>query len=161
MPISQYRRRARGSDVRQRQCNACHAAKERARRRRRRHKLVGRELGRYSRKLAEARNEVQLVRVVDQMIGRFGGIERLAKTWCFHLEAAGRDRPGCKRVFDFFRGFGQMLKNHEERQEREYQRMSTDDLDAVVIQNMQEFLSANPEFTIKVAQSIGWKVEPQ
>lgn len=111
-PADEFRLRTRGGTVRLSECNACHAAAERARRAARRDQEDRRAIARAAAELRRA-SWHRVARVVAEMEARFGGTAAFIGTWHTEVTAAMRRRPGSKVALDTFIALSNMLAHIE------------------------------------------------
>ena len=111
-PISEFRRRRRGSDERHPQCRACYAAYMRQYRRSRRNK----EVTSFCQQVASPRSSTaQVLALCTRMMRHAGGPEGLAELWKEHMDAARARRPGGQVALQCFRTIFRLLEVCERR----------------------------------------------
>lgn len=112
-PAAEFRLRASGGTVRLGECNACHAAAERARRAVARAQANRRAIAHAAAKLRRAASFDQVARVIASMAGHFGDTAEFVAAWKAQVDAAIDRRPGSKMVLDTFMALGTMLMHVE------------------------------------------------
>ena len=94
-PISEFRRRAKGSDVRELMCRRCHNKAERQRRELRKLKRSKRAMARFNQHVARESNHNAIAEFVRSLLQEFGGLEATASAWLRHFQESklgGKDR---------------------------------------------------------------------
>ena len=106
-PISEFRRRRRGSNERHAQCRTCYAAYMRQYRQARRSK----EVAAFWMQAASPRCSSQaVVALTEAMVSKAGGPEGLATAWKEQLDAARAARPGGQAALRCFRAVFRLLE---------------------------------------------------
>ena len=99
-PVSEFRRKRRGSDKRHPQCRACYAKYMREYRQARRNK----EVAVFFRQVGNPRCSSQaVVALCESMVRKVGGPEALATAWKQELDAARARQPGGQGALRCFR----------------------------------------------------------
>ncbi len=99
-PLSEFRRRRRGSYERHAECRSCYNRYMREYRRSRRNK----EVASFFRQVASPRCSSQAaIALCEAMVRKAGGPEALARQWKQELDAARETRPGGQAALRCFR----------------------------------------------------------
>jgi hypothetical protein len=137
-PITDFRRRRRGSEKRHNQCRQCFAAYMRDFRRRRRFKTIGRFA-------TQLKNESDLGRVVvlcNGMFQKFDGVAGFCRAWKEYIDWACQQRKILKGVIDSFLGIVNLTVICEtNRQKPDYSALSAEELDSVVLEYVRRVLA--------------------
>jgi len=129
-PISEFRRRAKGAELRHCYCNPCRTAYEADRRLAQRH----RQLAQFNAQLAKHRLDSRaVVALCHKLFARFRGLDNVVRLWSQHLELAMRQTPGRKYVVDAFSALLALTKVAEQfhkQQRPDLDVMSDEELEA-------------------------------
>jgi hypothetical protein len=125
-PLTDFRRRARDSEVRVRQCRRCHNEFERYRRAATRARISKRRMAQDLAKVRDAVSERRVKVLCAAMVAGYGGTEGFVNAWLRCL-----DRDLAKGGFDAFRHLEYVLRlmQHCERDRRDYSRMTDEELE--------------------------------
>ena len=81
LPVSEFRRRKKGSEARMTKCRQCHAGYERVRRQNIRRKQNGIDLQKAATKITRYRSFDRIENLIELMVSRFGGPAELWDFW--------------------------------------------------------------------------------
>ena len=112
-PMTEFRFRSQGRG-RERRCRMCRNAYEADLRKRNRMTDRDRAVAKFVLGVNRARSQQKVVALVDEILRRFGGVERFAAVWRAQLDRVRQSQPMGKKSLDFFRAVTRMAEVSEE-----------------------------------------------
>ena len=161
-PLTEYRRRGRGSHLRFNQCRSCHNEAENRRRAKRKVEHEHAEIAQFARHVKNAKTYHTVESLCAQMVARFDGIDQFNERWFQQIEAT---KPGTKKKLDSFLAIHNLIVQCSSHQtdggERgEYELLTDEDLERRMDSYVEEFINEQPELAIAAAARIGWTIIP-
>lgn len=128
-PLSEFRRRKRGSEHRTRQCRQCHNEFERYRRAAVRARLSKRQMDRDLSRFRDASSSNRVKALCAEVVRGYGGAEGFAKAWitCLHRDLQRGGLAALRHLEATIR-----LIRHCEEDRPDYSQMSEDELEAMI-----------------------------
>jgi hypothetical protein len=112
--------------------------------------------------LKNAKNHREVVLLTSAAIRHFGGLDRFVRVWLHHVDAARREKPGGKKVLDFFHAMMRLQEYCEATRSTRLapSQMSDEELNQRAIQLAKGLVQTEPELAIAAAHQLGWTVIP-
>lgn len=128
-PLTEFRRRKRGSEHRMRQCRQCHNEFERYRRAAVRARLGRRRMAKDLSRVRKASSANRVKAVCAEMVRGYGGAEGFAKAWvaCLHRDLQRGGAAAIRHLEATIR-----LIQHCEQDRPNYSQMSDEELEAML-----------------------------
>ena len=102
LPASEFRRRAKGSEVRMTKCRKCHAGYERVRRQKIQRKQNGLALQKAATKITRYRSFDRVENLIELMVSRFGGPAKFMDFWTAEIERIQTQKRVTVRILRFY-----------------------------------------------------------
>lgn len=128
-PLTEFRRRKRGSEHRVRQCRRCHNVFERYRRAAIRARLSKRRMAKDLSRVRAASSANRVKALCAEVVRGYGGAEGFAKAWiaCLHRDLQGGGLAALRHLEATIR-----LIQHCEQDRLNYSQMSDEELEAML-----------------------------
>jgi hypothetical protein len=150
LPISEFRRRSKASEIRSSDCRSCHAQYEHDRVQKQRNTTRRRIVRKAADEVARCRAVDQAASIIAMLPAAFGGVETLFRFWTNEVQRG--DRPSelvryCELWYRF-----ELLQDaaHHQRQNR----LGTPEYAAEMEKDLQELVRNNPEIVADAHQRI-------
>ena len=150
-PITQFRRRHRGSDARHRQCRFCYNEYMRRYRTGRRRK----EIAKFAREVNRNPFRPRAVTALcNLMFRRFGGVEGFVEEWTAAFDAARAARPASRMLLDCYRAFFRLMEvaQQEAKQATGFEDWSDEDLERAVLDYLKRAIKELDEEEAAIAR---------
>lgn len=161
-PIEQFRVVARATGRRSPECNYCHAERERVRRKRQRRVERGAALDRFAARVCGTSTWRRVEGAADDIIRRFGGIERFAEAFFGQYE---KTKPGSRKRLDMLLGVLRMSQcadvlRAEEARANADSIVDESDIQRGMHEAVKNLVQAEPALAIEAASRLGWTIIP-
>lgn len=155
-PQSEFRlRRVNVARQRSSDCNRCHVAAERERRRQKTASRTRRSFESAATRMAAARSQREANALVDELVRRFGGVENVGALWMNTLANA---RTYSAAHFRLISGIIRLFQISD--QANRHRRLSEDELQDILQDGIHDVLTHEPDTFANVLRELGWSVQP-
>ena len=101
LPVSEFRRRSKGSQVRMTKCRRCHAGYERVRRQKIQRKQNGQALQKAATQITRYRSIDRTENLIDLMVSRCGGVAAFFDFWTAEIQRVQTKKRVTFRILRF------------------------------------------------------------
>lgn len=140
LPVSEFRRRSRGSETRMTKCRKCHAGYERTRRQRIQQKQNGLALQKAATEITRYRSSDRIENLLDLMVSRFGGAAEFFDFWTAEIQRVQTQKRATFRILRFYE---MILRIHIA--DVKGNALNVDDSRAAVLQMLRRLFQERPD----------------
>ena len=153
LPVSEFRRRSRGSDLRITKCRKCHAGYERSRRQRIQQKQNGLALQKAATEITRYRSGDRIENLLELMVSRFGGAAEFFDFWTAEIQRVQTQKRATFRILRFCE---MLLRAHVADVRRSA--FNVEDSRAAVLQMLRRLFQERADIMEAAAKQVGAKI---
>lgn len=163
LPVTEFRRRSKTSDSRMTKCRECHSAYERARRKKNQLQHNGRELQKFTTRIANSRRCKKTSNLVDLMVSRLGGPN---KFWLVWMTEVDRSRTQKRSTLYALRFCEALIRMHRAVLREQFSYAGTEEEDNAELQHcLRRLFLTDPAMMARAAKQAGativWCDDPE